>query len=122
MDHKEREGKANLAPVREFIPRFFSNMQGLRWNETEPRGKLRIIPVGATPGVDRWRARGSLMLSSIGELALLQTDCLLTCGAVFEIRAGSRSGVIELSLPGGLQSENAGCFDQRRARWEEDAL
>jgi hypothetical protein len=34
----------------------------------------------------------------------------------------SRSGVIELSLPGGLQPENAGCFDQRRARWEEDAL
>ena len=28
MDHKERESKANVAPVREFIPRVFSNMQG----------------------------------------------------------------------------------------------
>jgi hypothetical protein len=28
MDHKEREGKANLAPVTEFIRRVFSNMQG----------------------------------------------------------------------------------------------
>jgi hypothetical protein len=27
MDHKERESKANLAPVREFISRVFSNMQ-----------------------------------------------------------------------------------------------
>jgi hypothetical protein len=27
MDQKEREGKANVAPVREFIPRVFSNMQ-----------------------------------------------------------------------------------------------
>src|ERR1700686_4191698 len=27
---------------------------------------------------------------------------------------GRRSGVVKLSLPGGLQPENAGCFDQRR--------
>ena len=81
MDQKEREGKANVASVRGFIRRVFSNMQGLRRAETRPRGKLRIIPVGATSGVDRWPARGSLLLSSIGELARLQTDHLLTCFA-----------------------------------------
>jgi hypothetical protein len=36
MDHKEREGKANVAPVRGFIRRVFSNMQGLRGGETRP--------------------------------------------------------------------------------------
>lgn len=46
MDHKEREGKANVAPARGYIRRVFSNMQGLRRAETRPRGKLRIIPVG----------------------------------------------------------------------------
>jgi len=97
MDHKEREGKANLAPVREFIRRVFNNMQGLRRTETRPRGKLRIIPVGSTAGVDRWPARGSLMLSSIGELARLQTDHLLTCGAVFEIRPRRRKQYCKLS-------------------------
>jgi hypothetical protein len=35
MDHKEREGKANLTPVREFLRRVFSNMGRIRegWNE-----------------------------------------------------------------------------------------
>jgi hypothetical protein len=57
MDHKERESKANLAPAREFIRRVFSNMEGLRRAGTRPRDKLGLIPVGATPGVERWPAR-----------------------------------------------------------------
>jgi ABC-type transport system involved in Fe-S cluster assembly fused permease/ATPase subunit len=42
MDHKERESKANLAPVRESIPRVFNNMQGLSGAGTKGGKKLRI--------------------------------------------------------------------------------
>jgi hypothetical protein len=35
MDHKEREGKANLAPVSQFIRRVFSNMGRIREGRNE---------------------------------------------------------------------------------------
>src|ERR1700674_4763100 len=40
---------------------------------------------------------GSLMFSSIGELAHLQTDRLLTCGSFFEFRPRSRKELSNLS-------------------------
>ena len=41
MDHKEWEGKANLAPLREFLRRVFNNMGRIRAGRNE-FGKLRI--------------------------------------------------------------------------------
>jgi hypothetical protein len=53
MDHKERESKANLAPVREFIRRVFRDMQQIPQGRNPGRGKLPI----RVPNPTEWICR-----------------------------------------------------------------
>ena len=77
MDHKERKGKANLAPVREFLRRVFSNMGRIREGRNEfaancESGWLspwrRLNPLAVTPS-KALRVPGASTVSSGEDVA-----------------------------------------------------
>jgi hypothetical protein len=78
MDHKEREGKANLAPVREFLRRVFSNMGRIREGRNEFAAKCesglafapwrRLNPLAVSPS-KALRVPGASTVSSGEDVA-----------------------------------------------------